>query len=278
MAKTPPYPFLKWAGGKGRVASRILARLPESINTYYEPFLGGGAIFFELAKEKRFKRAVLSDMNPALINCWQVIQANVESLIRELQKSQYKYEKKTYLKIRAADISTFSDVQKAARTIYLNKTCFNGLYRVNSQGNFNVPFGKYSNPTICDESNLTAVSQALKGVEIKICEFNVAEKAKIGDAVYFDPPYLPISATSKFTAYTELGFGLEDHEKLAGLFQHIGKKGVRCVLSNSAAKKAIELYSDFDMDKFIGTRSVGGPVDFRKPAGEIIVFNGPKTK
>lgn len=278
MAKKPPYPFLKWAGGKARVAGRILARLPDRIGTYYEPFLGGGAIFLELARAGRLSKAVLSDWNPDLINCWQMVREDVDGLVKELRKKKYKYEKESYLKIRAADPATLSHVESAARFVYLNKTCFNGLYRVNGKGEFNVPFGRYDDPLICDETNLRAVSDVLKEVDVRCQDFEeVVESAQPGDAVYLDPPYLPVSDTSKFTSYTESGFSLEDHERLANVFEKLGRRAVRCVLSNSVAKDAKRLYADYDSDLFVGTRSIGGPAEFRKPAGEMIVFHGPRS-
>ncbi|HEY8096576.1 MAG TPA: Dam family site-specific DNA-(adenine-N6)-methyltransferase [Methylobacter sp.] len=279
MAKAPPYPFVKWAGGKSRVAQYVLRRLPDSIGTYYEPMVGGGAIFFELAKAKRFKNAVLADKNPDLINTWNVIQNNVEELIKELSnKKKYRYEKQTYMKIRSST-KDMTKVELAARFIFLNKTCFNGLYRLNSKGGFNVPFGKYEDPLICDEKNLRTVSHLLEDVDIILQDFGRATlDAADGDAIYFDPPYIPLSNTSKFTSYTSDGFTIDDHMRLAKTFKLLGDGGTRVVLSNSSAKAAIELYGGFDIDWIIGTRSVGGPADYRKSVKEMVVFHGPRGK
>lgn len=279
MSKKSPYPFVKWAGGKARVAGRVLVRLPDQIETYYEPFLGGGAIFFELARAKRFKKAVIGDSNAELMTTWKVIRDSLPELIRELRKSKYVYEKQAYLAIRKLDPEKLDSIKVAARFIYLNRTGFNGLYRVNLDGKFNTPFGKYTNPLICDQKNLEAVSAVLQeNVELCTDSFqNICLKAKHGDAVYFDPPYIPVSKTSKFTSYTANGFTLEQHELLAKVFTDLGEDGVRTVLSNSVAEDALRLYSRFDMDTFTGTRSVGGPADYRKPAGEIIAFTGPKS-
>lgn len=277
MARVMPHPFVKWAGGKARVSGRILPLLPDAIGTYYEPFLGGGAIFFELARAGRFKRAVLSDANPELVNCWRVLKKDVDGLVKELKDPKYVYDRDSYMEIRSLCISDLSEVERAARTIYLNKTGFNGLYRVNGDGDFNVPFGKYSDPTICDEQNLRAVSRALKKASVVRKDFKIAAAAGPGDAVYFDPPYIPVSGTSGFTSYTKGGFGLKEHERLTTLFKSLAQKGVRCVLSNSAAADAERLYAGHDQVRFMGTRSVGGPADFRKPAGEMIVSAGPRV-
>ncbi len=261
------------------MADRVIARLPEKIKTYFEPFLGGGAVFFELARQNRFKRAVLSDKNSQLINAWQTIQYKVEDLITELHKSEYQYDKEKYMSMREKSPVDMHPIKQAARFIYLNKAGFNGLYRVNKSGKFNVPFGRYEAPTICDESNLRAISSVLQSVEIASCGFNeIARKPKPGDAVYFDPPYLPKSDTSKFTNYTESGFTYEDHVNLAKIFQKITDKGVRAVLSNSMSEQAVQLYAGFDRDSVFGSRSIGGSTSSRKSSPEMIVFAGPLTK
>jgi DNA adenine methylase len=266
-----PYSFVKWVGGKSKMARHILERLPLHFNRYFEPFLGGGAVFFELSRQKRFKRASLGDMNPELMNAFRTVQDDVSGLIRELHMDcKYIYNKKTYLKIRAQDTKDWTPVARAARFIYLNKTCFNGLYRVNGSGKFNVPFGTYKDPVICDEPNLRAVSKALKNVKLIEKRFEwVLQLAKPGDAVYFDPPYLPISETSKFTGYTEGGFGLVDHTFLSCVFDELANRGVAVVLSNSTAAR--ELYKKHEIVDLVGGRSVGGPAEYRKPVKEIMV-------
>jgi DNA adenine methylase len=276
-------PFVKWCGGKGRVAQHVLRRLPDKIDTYYEPLVGGGAVLFELIRAGRIERAVIADLNSDLMNAWSAIKRDVEGLIRELKSGRYKYDKAVFLKIRdmdrKPDFAKISGLKKAARFIYLNRTCFNGLYRVNSDGHFNAPFGKYDNPVICDEKNLRAVAEALLKCEVLTVDFDKAmDGAGKGDAAYFDPPYLPTSRTSNFTGYTAAGFTLEDHQRLAKTFARFAKKGVRVVLSNSAAPEAEELYGQFDVDWITGGRSVGGPADYRKKAvKEMIVFSGPKA-
>ena len=278
MARKPPYPFVKWAGGKTKAASLILQRLPEKINTYYEPMIGGGAILIALAKEKRFQKAVISDTNPELINAWKVVKGNVEPLILALQNPKLAYNKQAFLKVRSENTDAMDSVDRAARFIYLVRVSFNGLYRVNKEGKFNAPFGRYKDPIICDIDNLKAMSELLKSVTIYEQGYNATvAPAKLGDAVYFDPPYLPISETSSFTAYTKEGFSLEDHQKLASKFKKLGENGVRVVLTNSVSPETKRLFGKFDIDYFTGKRSIGGPVEYRKDAQEMVVFHGPKV-
>lgn len=280
MSRTPPYPFVKWAGGKTRLLPAVLSRLPQQINTYFEPLVGGGAVFITLAKRNQFKQAVLFDTNTELVNAWNTIKNRPLELIKALKKPKYRYDKQAFLKMRAADPEVMSQVERAARFIYLNRTCFNGLWRVNSSGKFNVPFGRYTNPMICDAPNIKALSTLLRNVSIINAEFGHMVESYYqspGDAVYFDPPYIPMSATSKFTAYTEQGFSEDDHRQLAELFKTLGDSGVRVVLTNSAAKLTYELYDGFDMDLIEQNCCIGGPAAYRKTVSEIIIFHGPKT-
>lgn len=276
--RTVPYPFLKWAGGKGRMIGYIIPRMPPKIRTYFEPFLGGGAVFFELARQKRFENAVIGDCNEELVNAYKVIKGDIDKLVNELQTGDYKYGKANYLRIRALVPQNLTNLQRAARMIFLNRTCFNGLYRVNKKtGAFNVPFGKYKNPVICDEPNLRAISEALKNVEIIRTDFlSIVDGAQKGDTVYFDPPYVPISETSKFTSYNMRGFDEADHRRLAECFGNLSGRGVCCVLSNSFAPLVVELYDKYGMQKLMGARSIGGPASYRKPVKEIIVSAGWK--
>ncbi|MGH9918010.1 MAG: DNA adenine methylase, partial [Nitrososphaerales archaeon] len=268
-----PYPFAKWPGGKGRMIGHIIPRMPSKIETYFEPFLGSGAVFFELVRQNKFKHAVISDSCEELMNAYLVIQSLVEPLIKELQTGSYKYNKTNYLRIRAVDPTTLDPVQGAARFIYLRKTCFNGLYRVNTKtGAFNVPFGSYKNPVICDEENLRAISKALESVKVLCGDFEKAiAGAKEGDVVYFDPPYQPISKTSKFTGYNKTGFIDDDQRRLAACFEQLVESGVCCVLSNSYAPLTMELYAKHTITEHMGARSIGGPASYRKPKKEIIV-------
>jgi DNA adenine methylase len=270
-----PKPFVKWAGGKAKMIPFILSALPEKVSTYYEPFLGGGAVFFEMLRQKRFKKAVVGDSNEDLMAAFQSVQSDVEGLIKELSGKRYRYEKDVYYRIREEEPSE-DPVKRAARFIYLNRTCFNGLYRVNRNGDFNAPFGKYDDPLICDKENLRAVSTVLKGVKLMRADFSIiVEKAKKGDAVYFDPPYLPLSKTASFTAYNAGGFGLGDHYKLAGYFKELASMDVSVVLSNSLSEKTKSMYSGFDVRELTGARNIGGPAEYRSPVKEMMVVGGP---
>lgn len=235
-------PFLKWAGGKGKVAAAILSQLPERIETYCEPFLGAGAVFFAM-EPGRAQRVVLSDTNWELITTFRAVQKNVEALIELL--STYPYDKDFYYKMRAQSPLDLGDVEIAARMIYLNRTCFNGLYRVNKKGEFNAPFGKYTNPTICDPGRLRAAAAALNAVETEIfCDdFGIALGLGEGDAVYFDPPYYPLSATSNFVAYTDNGFGGAEHLRLRDVMREVAHHGAVAVLTNSDCEAMRKLYS-----------------------------------
>ncbi|MFA5203056.1 MAG: Dam family site-specific DNA-(adenine-N6)-methyltransferase [Lentisphaeria bacterium] len=283
MAKKPPHPFVKWLGGKTKILPQVTLRLPSKIKTYYEPMTGGGAVFIELAKQKKIERAVLNDMCPDLMAAWRSIKSNVNRLIKELKSGRYIYDRDIYLRIREEDPNEMDDIKRAARFIYLNRTCFNAVYRVNKKaGKFNVPFGKYKDPLICDEPNLRAVSELLKIAILLEVDFEQALEEALaqgtrGDAVYFDPPYIPISATANFTAYTGGGFSFEDHQRIVKLMRKLGKRKVRAVVSNSSADVSVELFSVFDMDLLTGTRSCGGAADSRKSVKEIIAFTGPRS-
>lgn len=270
-----PRPFVKWAGGKTKMIPFILSSFPDKVSTYYEPFVGGGSVFFEMLRQKRFKKAVIGDSNEDLMAAFQSVQSNVEGLIRELSAKKYRYDETVYYRVREEEPSE-DPVKRAARFIYLNRTCFNGLYRVNRSGGFNAPFGKFTNPLICDGENLRAVSSALKGVKLALADFaTIVERAKKGDAVYFDPPYLPISKTSSFTAYNAGGFGLGDHYRLAGYFKELVSMGVSVVLSNSLSEKTRDMYSGFDIRELTGARNIGGPAEYRSPVKEMMVVGGP---
>lgn len=271
MSKFNPHPFIKWAGGKTKLLLQVIELVGDRlIDRYFEPFLGGGAVFFELSKRKKFSCATIGDSNPELVNAYRVVRDNVSELIDSL--SRFSYDKQLYLEVRSQRVEDLTQLERAARFIYLNRTCFNGLYRVNSKGEFNVPFGKYTNPVICDSENLTAVSKALSGVEIVNSDFgSLAELAKLGDLVYFDPPYIPISNTSNFTGYTKNGFGINEHEKLARIFSELDGKGVRVVLSNSYCDETMRLFSGFRIDKISASRNIGGSVSCRKPVIEVLV-------
>jgi len=248
---TKAEPFLKWAGGKGQLLRQYEVYFPEKFNNYLEPFVGGGAVFFHLFSTGRLdnkKRIVLIDSNQELINCYEVIKENVSRLISILSGLKFVNKKDVYYKIRTEEPK--DKIERAARTIYLNKTCFNGLYRVNSRGKFNVPFGGYKNPLICNKENLRAVSRTLQYVNIKLDDFKVCLNfARKDDFIYFDPPYQPLSQTASFTGYTKDLFKEADQERLAEAFRKLDKKGCKVMLSNSDTKFVRGLYKIFHIEK-----------------------------
>lgn len=269
-----PKPFIKWAGGKRQLVKELLHHKPDQFNTYFEPFIGGGAFYFEIQP----KAAYISDINPDLVNVYQVIKNNVEELIKDLKR--YKYEEEYFYKIRNLDrtktYESYTDIKRASRFIYLNKTCFNGLYRVNSKGYNNVPFGKYDNPKIIDAENLRLCSQALQNTAINAGSFLLMEHiAQTGDFVYFDPPYVPISKTSYFTSYSKDGFGKEQQLELRDLFNRLTSRGVYCMLSNSYTDDVLEMYKDYS-DKIhtvSATRIINCKSEKRGKIKEVIITN-----
>lgn len=276
-------PFLKWAGGKGKMMRHILPRLPSEIGKYGEFMVGAGAVFIELARLKRFRHATISDSNKELMLTWRVVRDGVDGLVDELRSPKYVYGRSQYLLVRDLDPSLMSDVEVAARFIYLNRTCFNGLYRVNLAGRFNVPFGRYSNPLICDEPNLRAVSALLVDVDIKVADavaelkaFRSARRSGPVNAVYIDPPYIPLSKTAKFVNYTVDGFSMDSHVSLVSAMTDLAQSGTRVVTSNSCAPAAGLLLKDFDVDYVVGSRSVAGGGTDRKSVREIVAFAGPR--
>jgi DNA adenine methylase len=273
---TPASPFLKWAGGKTQLLHYILPALPDRIDTYYEPFIGGGAVFFALANERRFKRAVIADRNPNLIECYRVIQKHVGDLIDALEThAEHATDPEYYYAIRALDPEPLAPVERAARIIFLNKTCYNGLYRVNRRGEFNVPFGRYANPRVLNQEALVAASHALERVEIVNADFEtVSVKAGRGDAIYFDPPYHPVSPTASFTAYHSNVFGVREHERLAEVYGECLARGAVAVLSNSDVPLTRKLFRDFEVRTVEATRAINSVASRRGQVTEILVV-GP---
>jgi len=242
-------PFLKWAGGKGQLLPELTRRLPRQFRRYHEPFVGGGALFFHLANNGNLREgAVLSDSNAELILCYQVVRDDVTALIAALQEHTPHFKDPDYFREirswdRRSDFAQREPVAKAARTIFLNRTCYNGLYRVNKKGQFNTPFGYYKNPLICDPANLRAVSAALQQTEIRQSDFaEVLERARPGDLVYFDPPYDPVSATASFTHYTDQHFSVDEQRRLVEVFNQLVERGSYVMLSNSHTQFTRELY------------------------------------
>jgi DNA adenine methylase len=269
-------PFLKWAGGKSQLLARILPELPDRIATYYEPFIGGGAVFFALANRKRFDRAVISDRNPALVEVYVSVRDEVRALIELLRAhSVHATDSEYYYEVRAALPRT--DVERAARILFLNKTCYNGLYRVNRRGEFNVPFGKYAHPRVLNEELLLEASRALKGVTIENSDFDPMVKgAERGDAVYFDPPYHPLSPTASFTAYDANVFGLAEQGRLAQTYRGLCHRGISCVLSNSDCEVTRGLYRGLDVRTVSATRAINSRAERRGPITEILVVGAKR--
>jgi DNA adenine methylase len=267
-------PFLKWAGGKSQLLHEILPRLPERIATYYEPFVGGGAVFFALARERRFERAVLADTNPELVEVYRTIQQDVDGLISELLRLKARHSQEHYYQVRAS--RPRSRTARAARVIYLNKTGFNGLYRLNSSGQFNVPFGRYKNPKICDEPVLRAAAQALEQATIEVADFEqICRRARPGDTVYLDPPYVPLSDTAYFTAYAKDPFGMVEHRRLAAAFADLAQREVFALLSNSDTPETRQLYRAFRCEFVPVARSINSKSDARGPVSELLATAVP---
>jgi DNA adenine methylase len=260
-------PFLKWAGGKRQLLPSLMQLAPRDASTYFEPFVGGGALFFALQP----KRAVLADVNKRLIRTYKGVKNNVEEVIRQLKG--FKYTSEFFYRFREQDIDAGTDADVAAWFIYLNKTGFNGLYRVNRDNRFNVPFGRYVNPTICDKDTLRACSTALANADLLVADFaSVVKEARRGDFVYFDPPYVPLSATSSFTSYTSQGFGHEQQKRLRDTARKLKKRSVRVLLSNSSAPSVRELYAEgFDVTEVSATRLVNSKASARGPIVELLI-------
>ena len=274
-------PFLKWAGGKRQLLPEIRKYVPKRISkhTYYEPFIGGGALLFELQPPK----AVINDSNKELINCYQVIKESLDELMEELSKDKYSNSETSYYEMRDLDRSmkkyaSLSEVEKAARIIYLNKTCYNGLFRVNSQGQFNVPFGRYKNPNFLDDAVLRAVNKYLNSNDITLLNQDFAEAvkdAKRGDFVYFDPPYDPVSETASFTGYDVNGFNRDEQQRLKEEFDALHKRGCKVMLSNSCTDFILDLYKHYQdtTKKVRATRSINSNALKRGMVDEVLVLN-----
>lgn len=274
-------PFVKWAGGKRQIIDMLIKYAPREFNTYYEPFVGGGALFFELSP----KKGVINDSNEELINVYKCLcdEDKFKKMCSVLNHYEKEHNEEFYYEIRNKDrnkntYNKLADYTKAARTIYLNKACFNGLYRVNSKNEFNVPFGKKNKVNTYDGSNLITVSNYLTLNNIKICneDFEKSVKtAKKGDFVYFDPPY--DSDTSTFNSYTEEGFGKEEQKRLANVFKELDKKGVYVMLSNHNTVLVNELYKDYNIHVIEAKRNINSNGKKRGKVEEVIITNYNNT-
>jgi DNA adenine methylase len=277
-------PFLKWAGGKSQLLSQfgLLYPDPGRIVRYIEPFVGGGAVFFHVRSVLGPRRVILADANDELINAWECIHKDVEGLIRRLGKHRKLHSQEHYYKVRAQEPGELSPIERAARIIYLNKTCFNGLYRVNRSGRFNVPMGNYVNPRIFDAANLRAASDALRGVRLKQAHFReTLSYARKGDFVYFDPPYVPLSETSQFTSYAasegKAVFDEDDQIQLADLFTKLARRGCHVMLSNSDCEFVRRLYRRFWIYSVKARRSINCKADRRGGISEAVVLSYEAT-
>ncbi len=262
-----PRPFVKWAGGKGKLIQQYIDYFPKDFKTYYEPFLGGGAVFFYLHPSS----AILTDINPELVNAYRCVRDNVEELITILEEHQLRHCRDYYYQVR--QINGTTNLEKAARLIYLNKTCFNGLYRENSKGEFNVPIGKYKNPKICNRALLRSVSTVLQNAQIKVRPFEdiLKQASSCDDFVYFDPPYHPLSSTSNFTAYSRNCFSQDDQIRLKHVFAELAERGVKVMLSNSDCKFVRELYSEFKIHSITASRLINSNGTKRGKISEVLI-------
>jgi len=269
-------PFLKWAGGKTQLIPEIIKRMPPKFNKYIEPFVGGGALFFFLNPPL----SIIADSNPELINVYRCIRDNVEVVIMHLQGISIFLDNMTpeelFYKIRKDNFEYLDRFYACARTIYLNKTCFNGLYRLNKKGHFNSSFGKYKNPTIFDPENLRKVSEILQN-NLTICgdyKEVLLENAKEGDFIFLDPPYIPISKYSDFKRYTKEQFYEEDHRKLADEVKRLQKLGCHIILTNSNHPLVYELYGDFQIDIISTKRNISSDAKTRRGEDVIVWTKG----
>ncbi|CAI2554763.1 Modification methylase DpnIIA [Apilactobacillus kunkeei] len=269
-------PITKWVGGKRQLLGELNKFKPDTFNTYFEPFVGGGAFLFNLAPEN----AVINDFNADLVNLYKIVKNDPESLLKILGKHAENNSKDYYLRLRELDrsnaIDKLSDVEKAARILYMLKVDFNGLYRVNKQNQFNVPYGRYKNPNIADRENIISVSNYFNqsNVDILNGDFEKAvENAQKDDFVYFDPPYVPVNPTSDFTSYTSKGFNISDQERLMALFFSLSEKGVRVMLSNSDVDLVRKMYRNANIHSVQANRFINSKSDKRGKIGEVIITN-----
>ena len=274
-----PKPFVKWAGGKRQLIPILNENLPETFGTYFEPFLGGGALLFHMLTERNGQKCSISDLNADLILSYATVRDRIDELIVSLKNHEKKYQKDSksyYYSIRESNPR--GEIEKTSRLLFLNRTCFNGLYRVNSKGKFNVPLGKYTNPNIVNEENLRSVSNFLQSNKISIqCrDFQkVLRDAKKGDLVYFDPPYQPISETANFTSYTNKDFTKDDLERLAKICINLDAKGCNVLLSNSDSKLVADMFSEkpWKVSKIQANRSINSNSKKRTGHFELLIKN-----
>lgn len=273
-----PKPFVKWAGGKRQLIEAISKHMPPEYGYYFEPFLGGGAVLFHLLQNNPQTKCKVSDLNSDLVLAYVTIRDRVEELIESLQNHAKNYHKNPdsyYYKVRENEPK--SQIEKVSRLLFLNRTCFNGLYRVNSKGKFNVPLGRYSNPNIVNEENLFAVSHMLqsKRIQISCRDFAaVLQDAKKGDLVYFDPPYQPVSKTANFTSYTNKDFTYKDLEKLVAVSEKLSDRGCKVLHSNSNSKEVRSLFSKgWKITEIAANRAINSDSAKRTGQTELLIKN-----
>jgi DNA adenine methylase len=279
-------PILKWAGGKGRLVPLILSLAPLNFVTYHEPFMGAGAVFFGFCRANRIRSARLNDLNSDLIEMYRALRDNPQAVVRKLNDLAHEYlsrpheqRAEVYYRVRSEKPSDPTD--RAAWLIFLNRTCYNGLYRVNRRGGFNVPHGDYANPRIVNLEGLQAASLCLQETELSSVDFQVAcENAVAGDFVYLDPPYQPLSPTANFTSYTSEAFGAVEQVRLREEFENLTRRGVAAVLSNSSHPFILELYSGsgYTISEVLMPRAISSAADGRAPIPELVVSNRERSE
>jgi DNA adenine methylase len=268
--------FLKWAGGKLQLIEQFKNLFPQNFHNYYEPFIGSGAVFFYVKSKLKPNKVILSDTNEELINCFVVVRDKPSELVELLLNHRKRHSKEYYYAVRNIQSNRLDSVNKAARFIYLNKTCFNGLYRVNSKGQFNVPFGDYDNPSIFDKNTLFQASQLLQDVHLQVSAFEkVLDFAGKDDFVYFDPPYIPLSKTSSFTRYSKSDFTMKEQRRLSEVFGILDSRGCFVMLSNSDHALTRELYRDYEKNAIIvrAKRMINSVGSKRGAINEVVVTN-----
>ncbi len=286
-------PFIKWAGGKSQLLNEIRTKYPQKIERYCEPFVGGGAVLLDILANFSPNEVIINDINVSLINTYQQVQTNVEALISQLSKMQSEFWKadselrKTLYtdnreKFNSLINCNYNNLDKAALFIFLNKTCFNGLYRVNRKGLFNVPIGSYKKPPICDAENLRYISKLLQNVEIKCGDYkDCTDFIDANTFVYIDPPYRPLTVTASFTSYNENEFGDQQQIELGHFIDEITEKGAKVVASNSDPKNADDndnffddLYAEYKIERVSAKRMINSKADSRGSISELLITNG----
>jgi len=279
IASSYPKPFVKWAGGKRQLIPILSKHIPKNFGSYFEPFLGGGAMLFHMVTESPKQNCIVSDLNSDLVLAYITIRDKVDELISSLKnhsKNYFKNSKSYYYTVR--DSEPRSQVEKTSRLIFLNRTCFNGLYRVNSKGKFNVPLGRYTNPNIINEENLISVNRVLKSKNIQIAcrDFSaILDDTRKNDFVYFDPPYQPVSSTANFTSYTNRNFTFDDLERLSRLCKKLDSKGCKFMLSNSNSDEVRKIFSEnsWKIKKIEANRAINSDSKKRTGHSELLIKN-----